>query len=522
MPFGMRGGSSTPLPSFTPPRHTGKPMPLSSSAVAEKIALSRGLRTDSWLRKRMRASFVPLRVGSTARAIYVPVLRPLHPASRQSTPLRASDRQGQYSFTSILVALAGTAAFWVAFLLVAFTLFRPWLPEKRSLPFMDDSTLVVPLDYVERVWQWELAAGHYPSRRQINFDWPTLGSQRIENPAVPRRTEEDERQERKVQAEINRRLRDGHYVEKRAHDGLHRPEIAPVGFRRHYLPIPGRPVFHRSRYAMLPSELPQRPRFGATLDMDLVMDHCDFGQARYVRDCLEVLRTNAGLDTGVRRGDASDWRLAYLVQPDSSPQRALDDSEVEKLEGYEESMSFLLNSTTFASLLPVRQALSLQRTHERRRVPHPTHLTADPDCHPDYPRIFHMFWAGPFTDKPYVAALSFLYTQSLGLHRRSSQGSTYDACRPQMWIWINPGPASSSPDPYARQKMTNELANNPWSAPLLHPRFKESIKFKLWNTTEQLDAIPEMFGWRDMRLFNSGGVKYGSAPVSVISLTGRH
>lgn len=61
--------------------------------------------------------------------------------------------------------------------------------------------------------------------------------------------------------------------------------------------------------------------------------------------------------------------------------------------------------------------------------------------------------------------------------------------------------------------MLDELASNPWSAPLLHKRFGESIRFKLWNTTEQLDAVSEMQGWREMRLFNSGGVKYGSDAV---------
>ena len=64
--------------------------------------------------------------------------------------------------------------------------------------------------------------------------------------------------------------------------------------------------------------------------------------------------------------------------------------------------------------------------------------------------------------------------------------------------------------------MVRELESNPWSAPFLHERFKEVVKFKLWNTTEQLDGVAEMEGWRDMRLFNSGGVKYGSEAVSCI------
>ena len=37
-------------------------------------------------------------------------------------------------------------------------------------------------------------------------------------------------------------------------------------------------------------------------------------------------------------------------------------------------------------------------------------------CDEEHPRIFHMFWTGTFTDKPYLAILSFLFTQNTGLH----------------------------------------------------------------------------------------------------------
>jgi WD repeat and SOF domain-containing protein 1 len=162
---------------------------------------------------------------------------------------------------------------------------------------------------------------------------------------------------------------------------------------------------------------------------------------------------------------------------------------------------------------------------ENRR-PHPSHVTADPACDPNHPRIFHVFWAGPFTDKPYLAALSFLFTQNLGLHipMPDSPSSFADdlepndsdrdeflsqTCRPQLWIWVNPGPAASVPNPSARAEMFESLADNPWSAPFLHRRFEEVIKFKLWNTTEQLDGVPELRDfWRELPLFNSGGVKY--------------
>jgi WD repeat and SOF domain-containing protein 1 len=140
----------------------------------------------------------------------------------------------------------------------------------------------------------------------------------------------------------------------------------------------------------------------------------------------------------------------------------------------------------------------------RRYTPYAARPTP---CDDDYPRVFHMFWTGPFTDKPYLALLSFLFTQNTGIHT-SSHASGARVCRPQFWLWINPGPAASIPNPSALQDMFDQLKNNPWAAPFLHPRFKDVIRFKLWNTTEQLDGIPELKSeWRALKdtLFNSGG-----------------
>jgi WD repeat and SOF domain-containing protein 1 len=56
--------------------------------------------------------------------------------------------------------------------------------------------------------------------------------------------------------------------------------------------------------------------------------------------------------------------------------------------------------------------------------------------------------------------------------------------------------------------MYDQLKSNPWASPFLHPRFDDVIKFKIWNTTEQLDGIDEIKDeWRELQdsLFNSGG-----------------
>lgn len=128
-------------------------------------------------------------------------------------------------------------------------------------------------------------------------------------------------------------------------------------------------------------------------------------------------------------------------------------------------------------------------------------------CDDENPRIFHMFWTGPFTDKPYLALLSFLFTQNVGLHL-NEDAPELGVCRPKFWLWINPGPAAAVPNPTAMRDMFDQLKSNPWASPFLHPRFKDVIQFKLWNTTEQLDGVPELKDeWRQLQdsLFNSGG-----------------
>lgn len=147
-------------------------------------------------------------------------------------------------------------------------------------------------------------------------------------------------------------------------------------------------------------------------------------------------------------------------------------------------------------------AVSLPETveyHRSESLPGP--------CDPDHPRIYHMFWTGPFTDKPYLALLSYLFTQNLGLHQSEDYHET-KVCRPQFWLWINPGPAAAVPNPNARREMFDQLKSNPWASPFLHPRFKDVIHFKMWNTTEQLDGVPELKEeWRALQetMFNSGG-----------------
>jgi WD repeat and SOF domain-containing protein 1 len=425
---------------------------------------------------------------NSRRELVLPVLKLLHP----STPLLPFNRL--HKRRDSLYQTFSTSPFRIIFALVGTSLVLA-LPLLLVLIFLlrRRSTLVFSRAEIERIWRWEIASGDYPSRRDIGIE---LGKhshagavvERVENPGLP--------------------MGMGTDVSK----GGSRAVTVPVGAERYYLLPPGRQGGGGEK------SYPPRPKSGSALDLDEVMNHCDFSERKYVRDCLEVLAVNAGLK---EQGAAVTLgRTTFISDGGSS---VANDAMRKDIEAYRNDISSLLNSSssTFSSLLATRQQLSLSAPPTDSLVPrtaHPSHPTADPACDPDYPKLMHIFWAGPFTDKPYAAALSFLYTQNLSLDVPFNASRNPSLCRPQLWIWINPGSASSLPNDHANEEMHEELSGNPWSAPLLNSRFEEVVKFKLWNTTEQLDDVKEMEGWRDMKLFNSHGKKYdvSRGPVNLL------
>lgn len=265
---------------------------------------------------------------------------------------------------------------------------------------------------------------------------------------------------------------------------------------------------------------PPRPIPGSIVDLDMILDKCDFGSnkvsrrsrifiasgcldpntAQYVRDCLNILRIGGNLDNGkrIRHGKYLD-KFQHLYK--------------------EEHFTPVKQDWTPVPFDPFQRPTTLSREALSLNPPLPVRGEYNPEkpCDPLHPRIFHMFWAGPFTDKPYMAIMSFLFTQNTGLDKavedvKDTVGGT---CRPQFWVWINPGPAASVPNPAAKRDMYRTLATNPWSAPFLHERFRDVVKFKMWNTTEQLDGIPELKPyWRNMEIFNSGGNVYNHKQAS--------
>jgi WD repeat and SOF domain-containing protein 1 len=269
---------------------------------------------------------------------------------------------------------------------------------------------------------------------------------------------------------------------------------------------------------------PPRPVPGSVADMDIVMDHCDFStqkvrpqhfparapridtlcsRAQYVRDCLEVLRLGGGLDNDnrVRRGKMDEWKYIY------SEVGAVQEPPTLSLAAWPQGGPSQ-SSWKFNYGLPKKSHVETEPT---LKLPPPQtyqpYPTLQETCDPENPRVFHMFWAGPFTDKPYMALLSFLFTQNVRINLHEEQPDA-TVCRPQFWMWINPGPAAAVPNPSALHDMFEQLKSNAWASPFLHPRFKDVIKFRMWNTTEQLDGVPEIKeDWRMFKedMFNSGG-----------------
>ena len=140
------------------------------------------------------------------------------------------------------------------------------------------------------------------------------------------------------------------------------------------------------------------------------------------------MRTGAGLDAGlrVRRGKIDDWKYIYV-------------EEGERPENITEPL--MMPRPSFA--LKTQPELDPSGGFTKKRnVEWEPHLLLPPPpkyqpfkdlpepCDEENPRIFHMFWTGPFTDKPYLALLSFLYTQNVGLHLEEGSPDPR-VCRPK-------------------------------------------------------------------------------------------
>ncbi|KIJ40160.1 hypothetical protein M422DRAFT_230324 [Sphaerobolus stellatus SS14] len=383
------------------------------------------------------------RTGVRGFKIYMPI-----PTSVTSCVSRL--RQGYPRTFRILLA---------ALFILLFLFFRGLILSRR----LQATRIVFSNDDIRRVWEWEVASGHYQSSRKIP---DSIGlNTPLHNPGLPREP---------FPPSQNTPISHGSTIGS--------------GLSRIYLDVQTTPP--QVAY-------PPRPKAGSIADLDIIMKHCDFSNNKYVRDCLEVLSVGAGLDNRrrIRRGAIDEWKYIYLEEGQHLTPR-----------------SPLPASTTTRHKNDLEPSLHLPPTLSYR-----TTSELATACDPDHPRIFHIFWGGPFTAHPFTALLSFLNTQNLGLYLPPDTPVNF--CRPQFWVWMQMGLArEANPGQDALKHMQENLNSNPWSKPFLHPRFKDIIKFKLWNTTEQLDNVEELKDeWRDLNLFNSGGHVYQVPPANDMS-----
>ncbi|KAK1232320.1 hypothetical protein PQX77_004571 [Marasmius sp. AFHP31] len=349
-------------------------------------------------------------------------------------------------------------------------------------------TLVFRREDLQRIWHWEIASGHHPSRRSIPKQLEFVPSP--ENPSLPPRSA----------------VGDPYGT-------------IGVGPKRVYLDM-------KSSAGNIP--YPPRPMPGSVADLDIIMQHCDFATGKYVRDCLEVLRVGAGLDSGkrVRRVVPDDWKYVFVEDseslrhhartPSPPPQppikrQAEANSYREMLRSEHESENdpdaFAKSRRAGWEPSPIQLPM-VQQPFAHHHQQSASKSGSDVYCDPEQPRLFHMFWTGAFTDKPYLAILSFLYTQNLGLHLSPSDATGLSRiCAPKLMLWINPGFVFTMLNPHAEEDTFKSLRTNQWSAPFLHSRFKDIIEFKFWNTTEQLESVEELkHDWSKAKtIFNSGG-----------------
>ncbi|KAF7968227.1 hypothetical protein HWV62_31607 [Athelia sp. TMB] len=379
----------------------------------------------------------------------------------------------------------GPAVLFMAVFAIVFSLFalaKRFGGEQKQWPtgsFGEKPTLVFGREELQRIWKWEIESGHFPSGQKVPEQ---IGFTNVQtNPALPPRNKPT------IPSRFRQPL------------GPIITDTVGTGSKRVYLDIKSSPP---------DVAYPPRPVPGSVADLDVIMEHCDFSEGKYVRDCLEILRLGGGLDSGhrYRRGKMDEWKYIY-VEGDAG-ENYTDPTQIRMALG-----NAIAPQATQGIQDPntglARKAGSEWETPLKLRdpPPHIPYKSLPSPCDEENPRLFHMFWTGPFTDKPYMALMSFLYTQNVRLHVHENPGQA-PVCPPQFWVWINPGPAAAVPNPSALRDMYDQLKKNAWAAPFLHPRFKDVIQFKMWNTTEQLDGVPELKDeWRALQetLFNSGG-----------------
>jgi WD repeat and SOF domain-containing protein 1 len=107
----------------------------------------------------------------------------------------------------------------------------------------------------------------------------------------------------------------------------------------------------------------------------------------------------------------------------------------------------------------------------------------------------HMLWTGGEEDADglYLSLLSWVFTQNLGLDGPNAE-VVRGECRPQLWVWVDDRGNKGMEE--REEELVRRLVQSPWTAPFVTTRLAQSIRFQVWDTAKQLDAVPELADWR--------------------------
>ena len=126
------------------------PLPSYSSAVSEKAHMNGRANTGFFTVLHPQIPGVP------TRRLNLPI--PIPPRIYHATVNRYGRRKG-----FLIIVLGFVTVIWTVFALVK----RFGSEEKKwPTPYFNDSTLVFQREDLRRIWEWEIASGHYPSSRK--------------------------------------------------------------------------------------------------------------------------------------------------------------------------------------------------------------------------------------------------------------------------------------------------------------------------------------------------------------------
>lgn len=199
-------------------------------------------------------------IPRTGKVLLVPIPNLLISSQSRSLPPPLTPRRnpdGQYIHQQSRRVRPSPLGYIALIVLFIFALIRIKSHSPHiNIPFVPSSSNILNNDQIARVWQWEIARGHYPSSRRLPT---TVSLSGIPNPGVDSKTWDFHPDYDSTKASG---LPRGPSRFPSQFAGL--DNIRPDGPRRHYLNITNTEA---KGHARLPSAYPPRPKPDSVIDL---------------------------------------------------------------------------------------------------------------------------------------------------------------------------------------------------------------------------------------------------------------